>query len=127
MLLAALLALCLFLVSGCSAVDEALDRLNEEAAASKLDTPQSASGQTDYSYVLLLREKATQTFLQGFPEAKVTESSVATKENNTNRVIVTLTYEMNGKSGTYGFDYRKNDAGEYDLERYGDGVDSDDL
>ena len=43
------------------------------------------------------------------------------------RVIVTLTYQLNGKTGSYGFDYEKNEQGEYILKRYGGGVSSDDL
>ena len=36
-------------------------------------------------------------------------------------------YELNGKNGDYGFDYEKDENGEYVLKRYGGGVSSDDL
>jgi len=128
LLLLAVLALAL---TGCSAVDEAFERIGEDMKAAKLDAPEgseaAAGGDMDWSFVPLLREKATETFLAGFPDAQVLDAAVATKSSGNDRVIVTLTYQMNGKKGEYGFDYKKNDQGEYELSRYGDGVNSDDL
>ena len=126
LLLALLLAL-----SGCAAVDEALGKIGEDMKAAKLDAPKgteaAAGGDFDWGFVPVLREKATETFLAGFPDAQVLDAAVATKSSGSDRVIVTLTYQMNGKKGEYGFDYKKNDQGEYELSRYGDGVNSDDL
>lgn len=126
-ILAVLLAASLWMMTGCGAVESALRKVGQDMEASRLDTPQNNGGETDWSYVPIVREMATQTFLEGFPEATVTESGVACKNLDSRRVIVTLTYEMNGKTGSYGFDYEKNDTGEYELKRYGDGVSSDDL
>ncbi|MFQ9807649.1 MAG: hypothetical protein ACLR07_15255 [Christensenellales bacterium] len=42
-------------------------------------------------------------------------------------MIVTISYKLNGKNGDYGFDYEKDENGEYVLKRYGGGVSSDDL
>ncbi len=128
--LALILVLCLLLLGGCSAgspLEQALGKLGDDLEAAQLDTPKSPSGETDWSYVPLVRDMATQTFLSGFPDAEITESSVATRNLDKSRVIVVLSYKLGEKTGKYGFDYRLNDEGEYVLERYGDGVRSDDL
>lgn len=126
-MMAALLCALLLTMTGCNAVDEALGRLGEDIKAAKLDTPEKTDSGIDWSYVPVVREMAVNMFTEAFPTAEVTETSVATKSGDSKRVIVTLTYQKDGKTGTYGFDYEKNDQGEYELSRYGDGVDSDDL
>ena len=118
-----LLALCVAGLSGCDAMDEAMEKLGQ-----KNERAQSvSSGEMDWSFVPVVREAAVATFTQGFPEAKVTETSVATSGGDSSRVIVRISYEMNGKTGDYGFDYEKNESGAYELKRYGDGVQVDDL
>ena len=126
-ILAALLCALLLTMTGCNAVDEALGRLGDDIKASKLDTPQKTDSSIDWSYVPVVREKAVTMFTEAFPNATVTETSVASKNGDGKRVIVTLTYQMDNRNGTYGFDYTKNEQGEYELTRYGDGVSSDDL
>ena len=126
-MMAALLCALLLTMTGCNAVDEALGRLVEDIKAAKLDTPEKTDSGIDWSYVPVVREMAVNMFTEAFPNAAVTETSVASKNGEGKRVIVTLTYQMDGKTGTYGFDYTKNEQGEYELTRYGDGVDSDDL
>ena len=126
-ILAALLCALLLTMTGCNAVDEALGRLGDDIKASRLDTPEKTDSGIDWSYVPVVREMAVNMFTEAFPNAAVTETSVASKNGEGKRVIVTLTYQMDGKTGTYGFDYTKNEQGEYELTRYGDGVDSDDL
>ncbi len=123
-LLLALLCAALLLMSGCTAVDQAVGRLREDG---KPDTPQAAETGIDWSFVPGVRDLAVKTFTDAFPDATVSETSVATRSGDSARVIVTLTFEMDGKTGTYGFDYEKDDAGNYVLVRYGDGVDSGDL
>ena len=120
-----MLALCLAALSGCDALDEALDKLNSKSASPAGSA--SSGGEMDWSFVPVVREAAVATFMQGFPEARVTETSVATSGGDSSRVIVRISYELNGKTGDYGFDYEKNEAGEYELKRYGDGVSVDDL
>ena len=124
-IMCAMLALCLAALSGCDALDEALDKLNSKSASSASSA--SSGGEMDWSFVPVVREAAVATFTQGFPEARVTETSVATRSGDSRRIIVRISYEMNGKTGEYGFDYEKNEAGEYELKRYGDGVSVDDL
>lgn len=126
-ILAALLCALLLTMTGCNAVDEALGRLGDDIKASKLDTPQKTDSSIDWSYVPVVREMAVAMFTEAFPNATVTETSVASKNGDGKRVIVTLTYQMDNRNGTYGFDYTKNEQGEYELTRYGDGVSSDDL
>lgn len=126
-ILVALLCALLLTMTGCNAVDEALGRLGDDIKASKLDTPQKTDSSIDWSYVPVVREMAVAMFTEAFPNATVTETSVASKNGDGKRVIVTLTYQMDNRNGTYGFDYTKNEQGEYELTRYGDGVNSDDL
>lgn len=126
-ILAALLCALLLTMTGCNAVDEALGRLGEDIKASRLDTPEKTDSGIDWSYVPVVREMAVTMFTEAFPNATVTETSVASKNGDGKRVIVTLTYQMDNRNGTYGFDYTKNEQGEYELTRYGDGVNSDDL
>lgn len=125
--LAAFLALCLVMMCGCSAVEEALGRIGDEMEASQVTTSKGSTQGMDWSFVPVVRDMAVKTFTDGFPEAKVTQTGVASKNGTDERVIVTLEYDLNGKTGSYGFDYEKNEAGEYILKRYGDGVSSDDL
>ena len=124
-IMCALLALCLAALSGCDALDEALDRLNSQSKSA--GSSASTSAEMDWSFVPVVREAAVATFTQGFPEARVTETSVATKSGDGSRVIVRISYELNGRTGEYGFDYERNEAGGYELKRYGDGVSVDDL
>ena len=126
-ILAALLCALLLTMTGCNAVDEALGRLGDDIKASRLDTPEKTDSGIDWSYVPVVREMAVTIFTEAFPNATVTETSVASKNGDGKRVIVTLTYQMDNRNGTYGFDYTKNEQGEYELTRYGDGVNSDDL
>lgn len=126
-ILAALLCALLLTMTGCNAVDEALGRLGDDIKASKLAAPEKTDSGIDWSYVPVVREMAVSMFTEAFPNAAVTETSVASKNGDGKRVIVTLTYQMDGKTGIYGFDYTKNEQGEYELTRYGDGVNSDDL
>lgn len=125
--LIALLALLLGGVSGCTAFEEALGKLGEEMESAQVETPQNNGGEIDWGFVPVVRELAVETFTAGFPEATVVETSVASKNGASDRVIVTLRYELDGKTGDYGFDYELNDQGEYELKRYGEGVSSDDL
>lgn len=124
-IICAMLALSLAVLSGCDVLDEAIGRLNSKNAGASSSV--SSGGEMDWSFVPAVREMAVKTFTQGFPEARVTETSVATSGGDSSRVIVRVSYEMNGKTGDYGFDYERNEAGEYELTRYGDGVSVDDL
>lgn len=126
-LFAALLLACLAALSGCQGVEQTLHALGTKIEDAQISTPQNNGGDIDWSFVPVVREMAVSTFEQGFPEATITETGVACKNTQTGRAIVTITYEMNGRTGTYGFDYEKNESGEYELTRYGDGVSSDDL
>jgi len=126
-IIAALLCALLICLSGCTAVDEALGKIGDDIKASQMQESTAAAAAGDWGFVVTLREQASSLFLESFPEAKVLDTAVATKSNIGERVIVTLTVELNGKRIEYGFDYEKNSAGEYELKRYGEGVNSDDL
>ena len=124
---AMLLAALVITLSGCTKIESTLHEVGEKLKSEQLDTPQSGSASGDWSFVPVVREMAVKTFTDAFPDATVTETGVACKTTGADRVIVTLTYQLNGKTGSYGFDYEKNEQGEYILKRYGGGVSSDDL
>lgn len=126
-LFAALLLALVLVLSGCTAVDEALGKIGDDIEASQLKESTVSAAAGDWGFVVTLREHASALFLESFPEAKILDAAVATKSSAGERVIVTLTVELNGKKIEYGFDYHKNDAGEYDIKRYGEGVNSGDL
>ena len=127
MRLAVLLLVCLAALAGCQGVEQTLHELGTKIEDAQVSTPQNNGGDIDWSFVPVVRERAVSMFEQAFPEATVKETGVACRNTKTNRAIVTITYEMNGRTGTYGFDYEKNESGEYELTRYGDGVSADDL
>lgn len=127
-ILAIMLLLALCLLSGCDAVTQALGKLGDDMEAAYIQEADPGSGAgIDWSFVPVVRELAVDTFTKGFPDAEVVETSVALKSGEMDRVIVTITYRLGEKSGSYGFDYTLNENGEYELTRYGDGVDANDL
>ena len=93
-------------LSGCTGIENALHEAGEKIQSNQVETPQNNGGDID---------------------ATVKETGVACKNTKADRVIVTISYELNGKNGDYGFDYEKDENGEYVLKRYGGGVSSDDL
>lgn len=125
-LLLMLMLIAISVMTGCTAVDQALNKLGNDIEASRIESAgeKDRSG-LDWSFVPVLREKATAMFTEAFPDYPVKDASVACKDER--RVIVTLTYMKDGVAGKYGFDYKLGENGEYELDRYGDGVDSSDL
>lgn len=121
-----LMLIAISVMTGCTAVDEALGKIGEDIEASRLESAgESDRSGMDWSFVPVLREEATKTFTEAFPDYPVTDASVACKDER--RVIVTLTYMRDGVAGKYGFDYKLGEDGVYMLDRYGDGVSSGDL
>ena len=126
LILILMMLIAISLLSGCTAVDQALGKIGDDIEASRLEsTGTSDKSGLDWSFVPVLRERATAMFTEAFPEYPVTDASVACKDER--RVIVTLTYMKDGVAGKYGFDYKLGEDGEYTLDRYGDGVDSGNL
>ena len=127
-ILAILLLLALGLLSGCDAVRQALGKLGDDMEAAYIQEAKPGSGDgIDWSFVPVVRELAVNTFMQGFPDAEIVQTSVASKSGMNERVIVTISYKLGEKSGNYGFDYTLQADGTYELTRYGDGVDANDL
>ena len=127
LMIGALLA-ALVLLSGCQSATLALQKIGDDIEATYIKEAEPGSGDgIDWSFVPVLRERAMTMFTEGVPDAEVTDSSVAVKSSDMSRVVVTLTYKRDGVTGKYGFDYEKNEQGEFELVRYGDGVDSGDL
>ena len=125
--LALTLVLALLMLSGCSSMEQALAKIGDDIEASQLDAPKTADTSVDWSFVPVVRDLATKMFTEGVPDATVRDTRVASKSGQGDRVIVIVEYTKDGKNGSYGFDYEKNDAGEYELKRLGEGVRSDDL
>ena len=119
-----LAAICM--LSGCSAVDEALGKIGDDIEAAQIESAGSSdTSGMDWAFVPVLRERATAMFTEAFPDYPVTDASVACRDER--RVIVTLTYMRDGVAGKYGLDDKLSENGEYTPDRYGDGVDSSDL
>jgi len=127
MILALILLLILALLSGCASMEQALSKIGDDIEASQLEAPKAADMSVDWSFVPVVREMATTMFTEGVPDATIRETRVASKSGQGDRVIVIVEFTKDGKNGSYGFDYEKNDAGEYELKRMGEGVRSDDL
>lgn len=127
MMLSALLAACLALLCGCHALEDALHEAGRRFEQNDVATPQNNGGDIDWSFVPVVRDMATQTFTEAFPQAEVTQTNVACVNGRDTRVLVVLSYTLDGKSGEYGFDYEKDDQGAYELKRYGEGVGVEDL
>ena len=125
--LALTLVLALLMLSGCSSMEQALAKIGDDIEASQLDAPKTADTSVDWSFVPVVRDLATKMFTEGVPDATIRDTRVASKSGQGDRVIVIVEFTKDGKNGSYGFDYEKNDAGEYELKRLGEGVRSDDL
>ena len=117
----------LLMMTGCASVQEALGKIGDDIEASQLETPQTADTSVDWGFVIEVREMATKMFTEGVPGATITNTRVASKDNKGDRAIVVVEYERDGKSGSYGFDYEKDENGVYELKRMGEGVRTDDL
>lgn len=126
LILILMMLIAISLLSGCTVVDQALSKIGNDIEASRIESAgeKDKSG-LDWSFVPVLRERATAMFTEAFPDYPVTDASVACKDER--RVIVTLTYMRDGIAGKYGFDYKLGENGEYELDRYGDGVSAGDL
>ena len=127
-ILAALLVLALFVMSGCQSATQALQKIGEDIEAAQLKTPTDNSASAmDWGFVPVVRDMATKMFTEGVPDAKIIDTRVASKSNTGERAIVVIEFERAGKRGSYGFDYEKNANGEYELKRMGEGVRTDNL
>ncbi len=125
--IALLLLALLWTLSGCRTLEDTLHQAGEKIKSNQVETPQNNGGDIDWSFVPVVRDMAVKTFTEGFPDAVIKETNVASKNGASDHVIVILTYEMGDKHGEYGFDYEKDESGEFVLKRYGDGVSVDDL
>ncbi|MBQ4264815.1 MAG: hypothetical protein IJB85_04815 [Clostridia bacterium] len=126
-ILALMLVIALFMMTGCTSMEQALSKIGDDIEARQLDTPKTADTSVDWGFVIEVRELATKTFAEGVPDATITNTRVASKDNKGERAIVIVEFERDGKSGSYGFDYEKNESGVYELKRMGEGVRTDDL
>ena len=122
-----LLGAILFLMTGCASMEQALGKIGDDIEARQLDVPKTADTSVDWSFVPVVRDMASKTFTEGVPGAEITNTRVASKDNKGDRAIVIIEYRLDGKTGSYGFDYEKNDSGVYELKRFGEGVRTDDL
>ena len=127
MVLLLLMGLLLLVLTGCTSMEQALSRIGDDIEASQLDTPQAADTSVDWSFVPVVRDMATKMFTEGVPGAEITNTRVGSKDNKGERAIVVIEYKLDGKTGSYGFDYEKDANGVYELKRFGDGVRTDDL
>ena len=124
-----LMMLCALLVvmTGCASMEQALSKIGDDIEASQIKEVQVADTSTDWSFVPVVRDMASKTFTEGVPNATITNTRVASKDTKGNRAIVVIEYSLEGKTGSYGFDYEKDANGVYELKRFGEGVRTDDL
>jgi len=127
MILMILLCSMLFLMTGCASMEQALSKIGDDIEARQLDVPKAADTSVDWSFVPVVRDMASKTFTEGVPGAEITNTRVASKDNKGDRAIVIIEYRLDGKTGSYGFDYEKDANGAYELKRFGEGVRTDDL
>ena len=126
-LLLLMLGVILLVMTGCTSVQQALGKIGDDIEASQLKEVQVADTSVDWSFVIEVREMATKMFTEGVPGATITNTRVASKDNKGDRAIVVVEFERDGKSGSYGFDYEKDENGVYELKRMGEGVRTDDV
>lgn len=126
-LLLLMLGAMLLAMTGCASMEQALARIGDDIEASQLKEVQVADTSVDWSFVPVVRDMATEMFTEGVPGAAITNTRVASKDNKGDRAIVIIEYSMDGKTGSYGFDYEKDANGVYELKRMGEGVRTDDL
>ena len=117
----------LVVMTGCASMEQALSKIGENIEAAQLDTPQAVDTSADWSFVPVVRDMASKVFLEGVPNATITNTRVASKDTKGDRAIVVVEYSLEGKTGSYGFDYEKDANGVYELKRFGEGVRTDDL
>ena len=117
----------LMVLTGCASMEQALGRIGDNIEASQIKELQVADTSTDWSFVPVVRDMASNMFLEGVPGATITNTRVASKDTKGTRAIVVVEYSLEGKTGSYGFDYEKNADGVYELKRFGEGVRTDDL
>ena len=126
-MLALMLIIALFALTGCASMEQALARIGDDIEASQLKEVKTADTSVDWGFVIEVRELATTMFEEGVPGATIRDTRVASKDNKGDRAIVVIEYVKDGKTGSYGFDYERNENGEYELKRLGEGVRTDDL
>ena len=64
-----LMLIAISVMTGCTAVDEALGKIGEDIEASRLESAgESDRSGMDWSFVPVLREEATKTFTEAFPD-----------------------------------------------------------
>ena len=126
--LAALLVVCTVLLCGCDALESTLREVGAKLERDSIATPANNGGDIDWSFVPVVRDLATATFSEAFPDAEIVGTNVASVNGRSDHVIVVVNFACEGgASGEYGFDYEKDAQGEYVLKRYGEGVEVDDL
>ena len=127
MVLVMMLGALLLVLTGCASMEQALSKIGDNIEAAQIKELQVADTSTDWSFVPVVRDMASTMFLEGVPGAEITNTRVASKDTKGNRAIVVVEYRLEGKTGSYGFDYEKDANGTYELKRFGEGVRTDDL
>lgn len=54
-------------LSGCTGIENALHEAGEKIQSNQVETPQNISGNIDWSFVPVVREKAVSLFTEAFP------------------------------------------------------------
>ncbi len=107
--------ICLYLLlAACGKTEEYMETKTEEVPAS-------------YGKAIEMAKEAFDAQFADFEDLNITETATAVRADNENRVIVQISYESKNGSGSYGYEYEKNDAGQPELIRQGEEVTADHL
>lgn len=104
-----LICICL-LLPGCSGTDAS----TETVAA-------------DYRKVTQIAEEELRLVFSEFDDLEITETSAMVRTNDESHIIIRFKYESSNGSGVYGFEYQKDDYGNYELLQQGEDVTMDNL
>lgn len=108
-----LLFICL-LLAGCSGTNSSTDTKTEEVSA-------------DYGKVIEIAKDEFSSVFSEFDNLEVTETATMVRSNDESHIVIQFKYESGNGSGIYGFEYQKDEYGNYELIQQGEEVTIDNL
>ncbi len=108
-----LIFICL-LLSGCSETGSHTDTKTETVSA-------------DYGKVIEIAKDEFCSVFSELDDLEITETATMVRSNDENHIVIQFKYESSNGSGIYGFEYQKDDYGNYELIQKGEDVTIDNL
>ncbi len=103
-----LVSLCLFLTA-CGKTESYVESQTEEVPVS-------------YGRAIELAKESFEAQFADFEDLEITETATAVCPDDETHVVIQFSYQSKNGSGSYGYEYKKNDAGEPELIRQGEEV-----